>query len=108
AAPAAGAVHAPLPSLDTKAGAHPMSDRPADPGRNPFRGAQEIGKHSLEAAVEMFKALGGGNGEPRRDAPPARVPEAAKPASSVRGDLFDDQEDADLEIPSFLRKKKTG
>jgi cell division protein FtsZ len=26
----------------------------------------------------------------------------------VRGDLFDDQEDADLEIPSFLRKKKTG
>ena len=85
--------------------------RRADPVRNnPFRGAQEIGKHSLEAAVEMFKALGGGTGEDqqRRDLPPPRAPEASKPASTMRGDLFDDQEDADLEIPSFLRKKKTG
>ena len=38
----------------------------------------------------------------------APAPEASKPATTARGDLFDDQEDADLEIPSFLRKKKTG
>ncbi|GJL93105.1 cell division protein FtsZ [Hyphococcus sp.] len=75
-------------------------------GINPFRGAQALGKHSLEAAVDMFKALGGA--EDRRDIAPPRAPEAAKPATGPRGDLFDDQDDADLEIPSFLRKKKTG
>ena len=37
--------------------------------RNPFRGAQELGKHSLEAAVDMFKSLGGGPGD--------RTPEVA-------------------------------
>jgi len=75
-------------------------------GINPFRGAQALGKHSLEAAVDMFKALGGS--EDRRDIAPPRAPEAARPAPGPRGDLFDDQDDADLEIPSFLRKKKTG
>lgn len=94
--------------LRQKGPAPTSGQRPMEAGRNPFRGAQEIGKHSLEAAVEMFKALGGSAGDPRRDTAPPRAPEASKPASSVRGDLFDDQEDADLEIPSFLRKKKTG
>ena len=75
---------------------------------NPFRGVGAIGKHSLETAVDMFKALGGGGRDERQEAAPPRAPEMAKPASRVRGDLFDDQEDADLEIPSFLRKKKTG
>ena len=99
-----------LSPLRQNASAAHQGQRPMDAGRNnPFRGAQEIGKHSLEAAVEMFKALGGGVGDQqRRDMPPPRASEASKPASSVRGDLFDDQEDADLEIPSFLRKKKTG
>ena len=85
--------------------------RPAEeakPAPNPFRGAQSLGKHSLEVAVDMFKSLGGGGRDERRDVAPPRAPEASKPASRVRGDLFDDQEDADLEIPSFLRKKKTG
>jgi cell division protein FtsZ len=77
------------------------------PAINPFRSAQALGKHSLEAAVDMFKALGGN--EDRRDMAPPRAPEAAKPAvGAPRGDLFDNQEDADLEIPSFLRKKKIG
>ena len=79
---------------------------------NPFRGAQTLGKSSLEAAVDIFKSIGGGQKEERRVEPQARsqtqAPEAPKPAPRVRGDLFDDQEDADLEIPSFLRKKKTG
>ena len=85
--------------------------RPAEeapPARNPFRGAQELGKHSLEVAVEMFKSLGSNGGEPQRETPPARAPEASKPSSAPRGDLFDHQEEADLEIPSFLRKRKTG
>ena len=79
----------------------------AQASRNPFRGAQELGKHSLEVAVEMFKSLGSG-AEPQRETPPARAPEASKPSPAPRGDLFDHQEEADLEIPSFLRKRKTG
>ncbi|MFC2952021.1 cell division protein FtsZ [Marinicaulis aureus] len=82
------------------------SAEPKQQGINPFRGAQALGKHSLEAAVDMFKSLGGT--EDRRDLAPPRAPEATKPATGPRGDLFDDQADADLEIPSFLRKKKTG
>ncbi len=83
----------------------------AKPALNPFRGAQTLGKNSLEAAVDIFKSIGGAPRDDRHEAPVApapRAPEASKPASRVRGDLFDDQEDADLEIPSFLRKKKTG
>ncbi len=79
---------------------------PKQQNANPFRGAQALGKHSLEAAVDMFKSLGGG--DDRRDIAPPRAPESPKPAAGPRGDLFDDQADADLEIPSFLRKKKTG
>ena len=41
-------------------------------------------------------------------AAPTRSAEAPKPANPARGDLFDDQADAELEIPPFLRKKKTG
>jgi len=90
----------------------------AKPALNPFRGAQNLGKNSLGAAVGMFKSLGGGPRDERGEAPIAApheagrrepaAPEASKAAPRVRGDLFDDQEDADLEIPSFLRKKKTG
>ena len=83
------------------------SAQPRQPAPNPFRSAQALGKHSLEAAVDMFKSLSGG--DDRRDIAPPRAPEAARPAPGApRGDLFDDHEDADLEIPSFLRKKKTG
>ncbi|MEM8771625.1 MAG: cell division protein FtsZ [Pseudomonadota bacterium] len=80
----------------------------AKPAANPFRGAQNLGKNSLEAAVDMFKSLGGAPRDDRRDTPAPRAPDVGKPASRVRGDLFEDQEDAELEIPSFLRKKKTG
>ena len=102
----------PIPSRAPAAAATPQGERrlrPAEaakPIRNPFRGAQELGKHSLEVAVDMFKSLGGSEERPETASP--RAPEASKPATTGRGDLFDDQEDADLEIPSFLRKKKTG
>ena len=105
-APAARPTGAPSSPL----AAEPRRLRPAEevrhPAKNPFRGAQELGKHSLEAAVDLFKSFGGA--EPQRDVETPRAPEASKPAPSARGDLFDDQEDSDLEIPSFLRKKKTG
>ncbi|MEM9014882.1 MAG: cell division protein FtsZ [Pseudomonadota bacterium] len=80
---------------------------PRKPAGNPFRGAQEIGKHSLEAAVDMFKSLGTPPAQGKDIAPP-KASEPAKPAATMRGDLFDDPNDAELEIPSFLRKKKTG
>ena len=83
--------------------------RPADPAanaRNPFREAQAIGKHSIEAAVDMLKSIGAGAG--KHDEEFVRTPEAAKPGPAIRGDLFDDDEDGELEIPSFLRKKKAG
>jgi len=102
----------PIPQRRMAAGPESQSRalRPAEqakPPRNPFRSAQNLGKHSLEAAVDMFKSLGAGRDERREIAPP-RAPAPAKPASAMRGDLFDEQEDAELEIPSFLRKKKTG
>jgi len=100
---AADAPSSPLPSQQRL--------RPAEaarPAPNPFRGAQQLGKHSLEAAVDLFKSFGGGVGDDSREIAPPRAPEAVRPAASARGDLFDDQDDADLEIPSFLRKKKTG
>jgi len=106
--------------------------RPADEAaahhRNPFRdAAQSLGKTSIEAALDMFKAIGGAGSSqpvhrqqpaprqpaPRPDmrseaAPTPRAPEAARAPQPQRGDLFDDGADAELEIPSFLRKKKTG
>ncbi|HPE31073.1 MAG TPA: cell division protein FtsZ [Parvularculaceae bacterium] len=85
--------------------------RPAErapQARNPFREAQEIGKHSIETAIDLLKGMSA----PKREAAPIRQteqrpPEAARPAQP-RGDLFDDDVDSELEIPSFLRKKKTG
>ncbi|MEO0879206.1 MAG: cell division protein FtsZ [Pseudomonadota bacterium] len=82
--------------------------QPADAGkaaRNPFREAQSLGKHSIEVAVDMLKSIGA---PPKRETPPARPPESAKPSSMMRGDLFDEDDEAELEIPSFLRKKKAG
>jgi cell division protein FtsZ len=74
--------------------------------RNPFREAGVLGKHSIETAIDMLKGLGGAPKRPESE--PERPPQAARPAQPVRGDLFDDDVDSELEIPSFLRKKKTG
>ncbi len=81
----------------------PMRPAEAVPAaRNPFRDAQEIGRHSIHAALDMFKSLGGA-AQPE-DEPLSR----ATPRPAVRGDLFEDGADSELEIPAFLRKKKTG
>ncbi len=86
----------------------PTAGSSAQTPRNPFRGAGAIGKNSLGAAVDMLKSIGANN-TAKHSEPPVRAPEAAKPAPVIRDDLFDgDEEDAELEIPSFLRKKKMG
>ncbi len=86
----------------------PADEANVDPSRlrNPFRdAAQEIGKTSM-AALDLLKSLR----DPRREEPaagqvaePAREP--APRAEPTHGDLFGG-DDGDLEIPSFLRRKK--
>ncbi|MEM9704878.1 MAG: cell division protein FtsZ [Pseudomonadota bacterium] len=70
--------------------------------RNPFRDVQGAGKGSIGAAVDMLKSIG----VPKRDENDTRAPESSQPAATVKEDLFDGDDDADLEIPSFLRKKR--
>jgi len=96
----------PLPAaLNKAAEEHAEVARQA---RNPFREAAEgLGKSSLAA---LDKIIGGG--APRRDGSPAPRPIAAEAQSktaaepAAHGDLFGDDEESELEIPSFLRKKK--
>ncbi|MEQ1929907.1 MAG: cell division protein FtsZ [Parvularculaceae bacterium] len=92
---------APVRPAPLQAPAPVAQEGSADAGRNPFREAQEIGRQGLTAALDVFKSLGGASARPEE---PSRAPRPAP----VRGDLFDDEADAELEIPSFLRKKKTG
>lgn len=81
--------------------AEPAAQRAA---RNPFREATAAGRTSIGAALDMIRSLGQPpKEEPRATTAPAA---AARPAPQPRGDLFDDEADADLDIPSFLRKKK--
>jgi cell division protein FtsZ len=102
-APAARKPAAPAPAVQQASPPPRVSPaEAADNGRNPFRDAQEIGRQGLNAAFDIFKSLGGASARPDE---PSRTPPRAQP---VRGDLFDDEADAELEIPSFLRKKKTG
>lgn len=89
----------------------PTSQKPASVGlsgaakpqpRNPFREAAEgLGKSSLAALDKII-----GAGVPKREDGPAPQPQNPPSAPSTHGDLFDDDEDSELEIPSFLRKKK--
>ncbi len=76
------------------------------PSRNPFREAQEFGRNSLDVAMDVFKNLGGRTN--KSEIPPSRATDPSKQEKATRGDLFDNQVDAELEIPPFLRKKKTG
>ncbi|HXI86754.1 MAG TPA: cell division protein FtsZ [Parvularculaceae bacterium] len=98
AAPRRAASPLPAPRTPLKPAEH------AKTGRNPFRDAQEIGKHSIETALDMLKTLGAKAAVPT----PERAPDRPRASPATRGDLFDDDADAELEIPSFLRKKKTG
>ena len=70
--------------------------------RNPFREAAEELQRTSIAALDLLKSL-----SPKAEEPAIRVEEQpARPTRTAHGDLFDDEEDGELEIPSFLRKKK--
>jgi len=84
----------------------PSSDEGQGSQRNPFR----VGKQSLGAAVGMLKNLSSAPEETEVTPAPqtARGSQSVPSSTKESGDLFDDDIDAELEIPSFLRKKKTG
>ncbi|MEL6506395.1 MAG: cell division protein FtsZ [Pseudomonadota bacterium] len=73
--------------------------------RNPFRG---VARQSFGAAVGAIKNLGAGSEAAKPTASPNQQSGAAKSGNFASGDLFDDDPDAELEIPAFLRKKKIG
>ncbi|MGF1543076.1 MAG: cell division protein FtsZ [Parvularculaceae bacterium] len=92
-----------------------LTEGPSQPA-NPFRerdaATRPAGKQGIGAALDVLKSIGGGAPSEDRAAGETSRGEAAAPSAptaSVRepshGDLFDD-DDAELEIPSFLRKKK--
>ncbi len=76
---------------------------PARPSRNPFREAAEELQRASVGALDLLKSL-----TPKQEeTPKVRIEEQpVRPARATRGDLFDDEDDGELEIPSFLRKKK--
>ncbi len=111
AAPLAASAR-PAAPIQTVSPAAMPAPRPASPvaeadhhraQRNPFREAAEELQSTSAAALDLLKSLNG----PKADEPraPAHEP-AVRAAKTTHGDLFDDDEDGELEIPSFLRKKK--
>ena len=77
--------------------------RPA-PHRNPFRDAAEELQRASVGALDLLKSLAP---KPDEAPPTVRVEEQpVRPGRTSHGDLFDEEDDGELEIPSFLRKKK--
>ncbi len=71
--------------------------------RNPFRDAAEELQRTSVAALDLLKSLN----NPKVEAPrPAAQEPAIRAGRNAHGDLFDEDQDGELEIPSFLRKKK--
>jgi cell division protein FtsZ len=70
--------------------------------RNPFREAAEELQRTSAAALDLLKSLNSPKAEEPRPIEEPRV----RPARAAHGDLFEGDDDGELEIPSFLRKKK--
>ena len=71
--------------------------------RNPFREAAEELQRTSMAALDLLKSLN----HPKSDEPAPRAEEPAPArAKPSHGDLFDDGDDEEFDIPSFLRKNK--
>ncbi|OFX00425.1 MAG: cell division protein FtsZ [Alphaproteobacteria bacterium RIFCSPHIGHO2_12_FULL_63_12] len=81
----------------------PVAQAPRHVAKNPFREAAEEIQRASIGALDLLKSL-----TPKAEEPAAvRVEEQpVRPARASHGDLFDDEDDGELEIPSFLRKKK--
>ncbi len=95
-------------------GANPFRDGRDDPSLAE-RGA-DVAKQSIGAALDKFMSMGGAKkGEAslhEQAEAEKKVAAQPRPRPAVRdaahGDLFGEEEDSELEIPSFLRKKKIG
>ncbi|MFZ5616642.1 MAG: cell division protein FtsZ [Pseudomonadota bacterium] len=95
--PAATRVQPPVAPAAHEAPAHARGS-----ARNPFREAAEELQRASIGALDLLKSL-----TPKAEEPAVRVEDQpVRPARTAHGDLFDDEEDGELEIPSFLRKKK--
>jgi cell division protein FtsZ len=94
---------APTPSALSAPVAQPAAPSPRPSARNPFREAAEELQRASVGALDLLKSLA----PKSEEAPSIRVEEQpVRPGRTTRGDLFDDEDDSELEIPSFLRKKK--
>ncbi|MCA8889825.1 MAG: hypothetical protein KDA46_13400, partial [Parvularculaceae bacterium] len=102
--PQSGAPSTPVPRPASRPPVLPEPSAEHANARNPFREAAEELQRTSLAALDMLKSLGGQ--PPRREEPEVRVQEPVRAKKASHGDLFDDEEDNELEIPSFLRKKK--
>ena len=122
-----GDVHARIRRMLTEGG-NAASDAGGEPAQNPFRASGDGDsarassvKPSLGAALDMFMSIGAGKKPEKSDDDAAETVASAEPAQPrprprpqpevherAHGDLFQADEDPDLEIPSFLRKKKIG
>ncbi|MEZ5897788.1 MAG: cell division protein FtsZ [Parvularculaceae bacterium] len=103
-APPSGAPSTPVPRPAARPAITPEPGAAHANARNPFREAAEELQRTSLAALDMLKSIGG---QPqRREEPEVRVQEPVRAKKASHGDLFDDEEDNELEIPSFLRKKK--
>jgi len=99
----------PAPAERTVAARAPAAARTsavdADPkatARNPFRDRAGDIQPTIAAAIDLLKSFSGR----RSEEPAAQEPPAVRAPRPTHGDLFGDEEDGELEIPSFLRKKK--
>ncbi|HBK91453.1 MAG TPA: cell division protein FtsZ [Parvularcula sp.] len=106
-APKPAAPAAPVQTVSPAAMPAPRPATDADHGRvaqrNPFREAAEELQRTSAAALDLLKSLNG----PKAEEPRATAQEPAiRATKSQHGDLFGEDDDGELEIPSFLRKKK--
>jgi cell division protein FtsZ len=100
--PAAPAQPVAAPAAATAMPAPRPQPQPSSVQRNPFREAAEELQRTSAAALDLLKSLNGPKAEEPRPAEEAQV----RPGRAGHGDLFEDDDDGELEIPSFLRKKK--
>ncbi|MFN0022490.1 MAG: cell division protein FtsZ [Parvularculaceae bacterium] len=81
----------------------PLDAEPHRAARNPFREAAEELQRTSIAALDLLKSLNG----PKAEEPRHVVDDpAVRPTRTAHGDLFHEDDEGELEIPSFLRKKK--
>jgi cell division protein FtsZ len=99
-----GADPAPAARPETAASRQPaLNPQPRATARNPFRDRTGDLQPTITAALDLLKSFSGR----RPEEPVAAEPAPVRAPRPTHGDLFGEEEDSELEIPSFLRKKKS-